>query len=242
MPSVRHQRPALPKGACQKRRRASLAWRPAATISLAAASLALGCSSPGSVSSTSPRGRGTSSTGHGHPAVLAPPIAWTIPIADLEGRTADGHRARQRGIVIASHWLGADGSVHQTSPGGEVVRWPAPVAVPPSAPLTIRLAAVQLPVRMEILTYPGSINAAGVPTGPGSTTTCTRGMTNPDACRYNVARPCLVVSLAAPAYRPTALIVVYAEWYIPAALRPAGQQATSIDSASWGFSVTTNPF
>ena len=241
MPSVRHQRPALPKDAWRKRRRTGLAWRPAAIVSLAVASLALGCSSPRSISSTTPRGRHATSTGHGQLAVLGPPVAWSVPVADLEGRTLDGHYAHQRGIVIASHWLGDNGSVHRTSPGGQVVRWPAPAAVLPSASLTIRVAGAQLPVRIELRTYPGRINSAGVPANPGSTTTCTRGTTNPDACHYDVARSYLGVSLPAPAYRPTELIVVYAEWYIPAALRPAGQQATSIDSASWGFRVTTNP-
>lgn len=241
MPSVCHQRPALPKDARQKLRRTGLAWRPAAIVSLLVASLTLGCSSITSIPSTAPRRGHATSASHGQPAVLAPPVVWSVPVADLEGRSADGHHAQQRGIVIASHWLRDNGSVRRSSPGGRVVRWPAPAAVLPSAALTVRVAGAQRPVRIELLTYPGRINSAGVPVNPSSTMTCTRSMTSPDPCHYDLTRSYLAVSLPAPAYRPTELIVVYAEWYIPAALRPAGQTATSIDSASWGFRVRTNP-
>ena len=157
MPPVRHQRPALPQDGWQKRRRTGLAWRPAAIVSLAVAGLALGCSSLRSMSSTTPRQRHATSTGHGQPAVLAPPVAWSIPVADLEGRTVGGHHAHQRGIVIASHWLGDNGSVHRTSPGGQVVRWPAPTAVLPSTSLTIRVAGAQPPVRIELLAGTGRL-------------------------------------------------------------------------------------
>jgi hypothetical protein len=162
-------------------------------------------------------------------------------VAHLEGQTVNGHHVRQRGIVIASHWLGEDGSLHRTSPAGRVVPWPIAAAVLPSASMTIRIVGAHLPVRMELRTYPSTINPAGVPTSTGSTTICTPGTTNPDACRYEVVNGYLAVPLPPPADRPTELIVVYAEWYIPVAQRPAGQQAASIDSASWGFRVTTNP-
>jgi hypothetical protein len=231
-------------GSCQRgrrdRRRAGLVW-PAAAVTLAVAGLALGCASGATVSSVGTHGRETTSAGRGQPRGLAPPLAWAVPVAYLEGRTADGHVARQRATVIASHWLGTDGTVHATNPNGEVVRWPAPLAVLPSGSLTIRVAAPDLPVRMEVLSYPGNINPAGVPTRTGLTAACTRGAPNADACRYSVTHSYLAVSLAAPAYRPSALIVLYGEWYIPAALRPATRQGTSIDNASWGFRVTANP-
>lgn len=158
-----------------------------------------------------------------------------IPSAWLFGAAPNiGH---ERGLLLSSRWLLPDGSVQSTAPGAGPVHWPAPV---PKAPLlSLRIDTAARPSILDIRLFHGGLDAAGVPTSSPQLVTCTDASSSPrpsaSACQVTTDETGVSIVLAAPT--TTNNIVLYAEWYISIANRPATAKDNPVVSASWGFAV-----
>jgi hypothetical protein len=142
-----------------------------------------------------------------------------------------GRQRTRRARPLAWHWLVA-GRVQDHRPAAGS-RWPAPLRVPPGRALTFRVHQPELPVRVEARTFARDVDPSGRPRSAGRVVPCRR---RPGG-RCSFARRGGAVEVRLAAGRPR-LVVLYCEWFVPPAERPAGTERNPIVSASWGFRLT----
>jgi hypothetical protein len=159
-----------------------------------------------------------------------------VPAAYLRAEAPVSRDARQQGTLLSSHWLGREGTVTDTDPRGTVVAWPDPLEVPPIVTSTFRVDMPQIPDRVDVRVFDGHVDAAGVPLGEAQLVSCSHGEPN-EGCGYAARGGAIDVELSKRTYQPTTRLVLYAEWYVPFAQRPAAARSNATVSASWGFVV-----
>jgi hypothetical protein len=143
--------------------------------------------------------------------------------------------AGQPGTLLSAHWIAPNGSVTQTEPEGKVVAWPAPLGIPKPAPLRLRVDMPQTPSNVDVRLFDGVIDAAGAPLHEPEIVSCTQGRPGREGCAYASSGGGVDVVLPDPPSRSQTRIVLYAEWYVPFAQRPAAARSSATVSASWGF-------
>jgi hypothetical protein len=143
--------------------------------------------------------------------------------------------ARQHGVLLASHWIAADGSVVDTIPGD--VTWPEPADI--IGPVVLRLGTPATPGRVDLRIFDDGADASGQPLGPGRRVACELDAGTPQGCRWVRRGDEIQVVWPAQNSRNPLLLVLYAEWYIPLAQRSATAKSNPIVSASWGFHVAS---
>jgi len=175
------------------------------------------------------------------PPLESPPAPWDRPVpgAYLSVGDAAAEPGRQQGVVLATHWRADDGSVVNRVPDGSVVAWPHPLRLPRPAPLRIWIETSRLPVMVDLRVFDGAVDAAGVPTGEFEIQRCTRPPRPEGPCQYRLDSGGIAVIHPNLTFRPTMLLVLYAEWYVPVAERSAAAKSDPTVSASWGFRVAT---
>jgi hypothetical protein len=171
-----------------------------------------------------------------------------------EGRAATGWRAavpaayllapatreaRQRGIRLSAHWLSRNGTVTDTDPRGKVVVWPAPMRIAATPATAFHIAIAQQPDRVDVRTFAGGVDAAGVPLEPPQLVACSQNTRDRD-CRFAVRDRGVDVLLLKHSGAPITRFVLYARWYVPLAQRPPSARSNPTVSASWGF-VAAHP-
>lgn len=163
-------------------------------------------------------------------------IPSSIPSANLR---LEGS-GNQQGTLLSSHWLVADGSVVNSVPD-ETVTWPPPLTIPDQTmPLEMRLNTGSLPARVELRRFDGGVDASGIPVGLGELISCLPNGPTSEGCVALVKGAQIAVLVRSPAYKPVMHLVVYSEWYLPMAQRPALSRSNPVLSASWGFSLRMN--
>jgi hypothetical protein len=164
-----------------------------------------------------------------------------VPAAYLSAQAPVSPDARQQGTLLSSHWLGMEGSVKDTDPEGRVVAWPEPLQIPTAVTSLFRVEMPQTPDRVDVRVFGGAIDAAGVPLGEARLVSCSRGEPN-EGCRFAPKGGGINVELSNRIQRTTTTrFVLYAEWYVPFAQRPAAARSNATVSASWGFVAAAGP-
>lgn len=136
---------------------------------------------------------------------------------------------RQTGRLLAFRWRDSRGVVAQQDPG-DIVTWPPVVAAQLYKQTEIELQTAVSPVRVELRSYATVDPLSGAP----------RTETMPVICQVapNPSAPC-VVSLKQGRLHITVptgtlpFLVLYAEWYVPTAVRTDANVPSY--SGSWGF-------
>jgi hypothetical protein len=210
----------------------------AAVLALAVAWLGVGCTHQ-------PRSGERSSSGSTRSVHRTGPVVWevpkTIPLAYLSGRGASPS-ARQRGILLSSHWPAPDGSIVDRTPDG-VVAWPDPLRISDwRMPLRLRLATQASPIRVEVRVFDGTVDSSGVPKGQGQLLDCPPGAAGNTTCSYAPSDGGVeVVLVPNRTDRASMLLVLWAEWYIPVGKRAAAARSNPVIGASWGFRLAAGP-
>jgi len=171
-----------------------------------------------------PSGGSSSPDGVAEPltALVEPPA--TIPVATLRS-TAD---EAQVGLLVASHWIAADGSTHDTRPSDEI-EWPQH-GWDTSSPGVIELEATSMPARAEILAYDAVDAATGIPIGDGVRRVCETDVSQSRECAVSETDGKLAIQLPSTI---APYVVLWVEWYVPTTMRGSAESATRW--ASWGF-------
>jgi hypothetical protein len=205
---------------------------PTRAIGAAALAVAVACSGLACGSSDDAPARGAASTQSRERPQAGRRTVWrrTVPAAYL--RAPASSAAGQRGVRLSAHWLDQSGAVTETDPRGKVVRWPAPTRI--AAVPAFRIAMPERPDRVDIRTFGGAVDAAGVPLEQPRLVACSRSARD-RACRFSVTDRGVDVVLLKHGDRRLTRFVLYARWYVPVARRPARARSNPTVSASWGF-------
>ena len=168
--------------------------------------------------------------------------AWVraVPSARLSAGGTGGS-AGQQGTLLSAHWLAGNGSVTETDPEGKVVAWPSPLELHTPAPVRVWVDMPQMPSDVDIRLFDGAVDAAGAPLHHPRLVSCTEGRPGRTGCAYSSRDGGVDVEVPDPPSQPATRIVLYAEWYVPFAQRPAPAKSNATVSASWGFVLATSP-
>jgi hypothetical protein len=192
------------------------------SIALCLTALVACAGEPDRGSAPAPSGTG-SAEGPGSLAPLtAPPT--DVPHAELQSRSI-----RQPGSLLAYRWVTRTGRVADTTPH-EPVAWPDPVDRLDVSAATAILDTAVMPVRVEFRSYDSVDKRTGVPTTISDPRVCQTQIVNGQTCLVQVLRDDIVVTVPPDVAR---FVVLYAEWYVPVALRT--DRNVSTYSASWAF-------
>jgi hypothetical protein len=175
------------------------------------------------------------SSGTPVPATGRPIWGGATPRAMLLG--TDG--TEEVGVLLSSRWFSPAGEVRTMAPDGSPVRWPPPVPVP--AGVELRIPTLTHPTAVDVRLFQGAPDDNGVPTSEPHAIRCPETLPSPTAtetgCHLKNDQDGVLVRLTnTSAY---SMIVLYAEWYVPVAGRPAKATDNAVVSASWGFRTTT---
>ncbi len=184
---------------------------------------------------TGPDSIGSHSSGTPPSASGQPIWRGPVPRAALLGSNGTD----EAGILLSSRWFDPSGAVQTTVPDGSPVRWPPAVPVSGSG-VDIRIPTRSRPTIVDVRLFPDALDDNGVPTSEPHVITCVDERASPTVpktkCRVENDQEGVSVRLTETSAFP--VIVLYAEWYVPIAGRPADSRDNPVVSASWGFRTT----
>ncbi len=169
-----------------------------------------------------------------------PSSLGVVPEAALRSAStaAEEQLEWHEGLVLAYHWLNADGSAADHVPDEQTIVWPAAIVPWSITEFHLRISTSEPPARVEIRSFPAATDSSGAPLREGTMVSCQTVSAVRSACSWATRAEQVTIDVERPADRAAILLVLYAEWYIPMAKRSADELVSPIISASWGWKVS----